>query len=122
MRVSETAAPVLGRNVERLDRRLGGQEVADGGEAGVGIFLGNVEDLQAGLGRAVTNLGELGVQLFRRGLRGLADLLEALGGLADSDLGELADTLVGGLRGLVGVLDDGVDGGGVGGHGVGSCN
>src|SRR6185436_12347483 len=114
----QAAAPVLGADVEGLDRRLGRQEVAPGGEAGVGVFLGNLEQLQAGLGGAVTRLDELGVELGRSGLRGLADLLKALGGLAHADLGELADALVGGLGSLGGVLDNVIERGG-GGHGTG---
>src|SRR5213593_178307 len=55
----QAAAPVLGADVERLDRRLGRQEVAPGGEAGVGVFLGDLEQLQAGLGGAVARLDEL---------------------------------------------------------------
>ena len=47
---------------------------------------------------------------------------EAFGGLADADLGELANALAGGLGGLVGMLDHGVERGIVGGHGVYSCN
>ena len=58
----ETAAPVLRRNVERLERGLGGDEVAQRGVSGVSVFLGNVEQLQAGLGRAFARLGRAGVQ------------------------------------------------------------
>src|SRR5262245_57792083 len=112
----QAAAPVLGRDIERLDRRLGGEEVAHRGEARVGVFLGNLEQLQAGFGSALARLEELAVQLCRRGLRGLADLLEAFGRLAHADLGELADALAGGLGGLGGMLDHVVEGGIGGGH------
>src|SRR6266542_62042 len=114
----QAAAPVLGADVESLDRRLGRQEVTPRGEAGVGIFLGDLEQLQAGLGGAIARLDELAVHLGRSGLRGLADLLKALGGLAHADLGELADALVGGLGGLSGMLDHVVERG-AGGHGTG---
>src|ERR1044072_9870933 len=64
----QAAAPVLGADVEGLDRRLGRQEVAPGSEAGVGVFLGDLEQLQAGLGGAVARLAELGVELARSGV------------------------------------------------------
>ena len=86
----QAAAPVLGRDVERLDRRLGGEKVAHRGKTRVGIFLCDLEQLEAGLGSALAGLIELAVQLFRRGLGGLADLFKALGRLADASLGELA--------------------------------
>src|SRR5215813_12885624 len=87
----EATTPVLGVDVEGLDRRLGGQEVAHSSEAGISVFLGDIEQLEAGLGRGLARVEQLAVQLVRRGLWRLAELVEALDGLARAELSGLAD-------------------------------
>src|SRR5215468_4232439 len=114
----ETTTPVLGVDVERLDRRLGGQEVAHCSEAGISVFLGDIEQLEAGLGGSLARVEQLAVQLVRRGLCRLADLLEALDGPARADLSELADAVACCLGGLGGMLDHVVERGCGRGHDI----
>src|SRR5262249_19494633 len=101
----ETTTPVLGVDVERLDRRLGGQEVAHCSEAGISVFLGDIEQFEAGLGGGLARVEQLAVQLVRRSLCRLADLLEALDGPARADLGEFADAVACRLGGFGGMLN-----------------